>query len=138
MKINYFYDISEKSAIVDPILVEKQIKNLLRKEGKKLGEINITFTGNATILESNQKFLKHNYFTDIITFNYCVKNVVSGDLLISIDQVEINSRKYRSNFERELHRVIIHGVLHLVGYNDTNADEIRIMRKKEDTYLCVL
>lgn len=138
MKINYFFDISEKQAIVDAIVVEKLIKNLLRKEGKKLGEINITFTGNPGILEINQKFLDHNYYTDIITFNYCTKNVVSGDLLISVDQVDLNSRKYKTIFERELLRVIIHGVLHLVGYNDTNEDEIEIMRKKEDTYLCGL
>lgn len=138
MKINYFYDISKKSAIVDEVVAEKLINNLVRKEGKKLGEINITFTKNPTILEINRKFLNHNYFTDIITFNYCVKNVVSGDLLISVDQVELNSRKYKSSFEGELLRVIIHGVLHLVGYNDTNEDEIRMMRKKEDTYLCRL
>ncbi len=138
MKINYFYDVYKKKAIVDAIVVERLIKNLLRKEEKKLGEINITFTGNPAILEVNQKFLNHSYYTDIITFNYCKKNVVSGDLLISLDQVEINSRKYKSIFERELLRVIIHGVLHLVGYNDTSEDEIRIMRKKEDTYLCEL
>lgn len=138
MKINCFYDIFDQKAIVDAIVVEKLIKNLLRKEGKKLGEINITFSDNPTVLKTNRQFLNHNYYTDIITFNYCVKNVVTGDLLISIDQVELNSRKYKISFERELLRVIVHGVLHLVGYNDTNEDEIRIMRKKEDTYLCEL
>lgn len=136
MKINYIYDISKKKAVVDTIVAEKLIKSLLRIEGKKLGEINITFTGNPAILEINQKFLNHNYYTDIITFDYCVKDVVSGDLLISVEQVELNSRKYKSIFEKELLRVIIHGVLHLVGYKDTSEDEIRIMRKKEDTYLC--
>ncbi|MBN1143145.1 MAG: rRNA maturation RNase YbeY [Bacteroidales bacterium] len=138
MKINFFYDIHKKNAIVDTIVVEKRIKNLLRNEGKKLGEINITFTSNQRILEVNEKFLGHHYYTDVITFNYCVKNVITGDLLISIDQVEINARKYNFKFEKEILRVILHGVLHLVGYNDSSEEEIRMMRKKEDTYLCGL
>ncbi len=140
MNINFFYDIdiSEKGAIVDTIVVKRLIKNLLVQEGKKLGEINITFTDNEHILEINKRFLNHNYYTDIITFNNCVKNVISGDLLISIEQVEINTRKYKFSSEMELYRVILHGVLHLVGFNDSNDDEIRIMRKKEDTYLCGL
>ena len=138
MKINFFFDISRKSEIIDTILATKLIKNLLVQEKKKLGEINVTFTDNKRILAINKEFLNHNYYTDIITFNNCIKNVVNGDLLISLDQVEINARKYRYSTEKELLRVILHGVLHLVGYNDSNDDEIRIMRKKEDTYLCGL
>jgi rRNA maturation RNase YbeY len=138
LKINFYSDVLEKSAIVDTKGVKKRIKNLLRKEGKRLGEINITITNNQRILEINKKFLDHNYYTDIITFDYSVKNVISGDLLISIDQVEINAQKYKFDFDKELSRVILHGVLHLVGFNDSNEEEIRIMRKKEDTYLSEL
>lgn len=135
MKILFFYDVIGLSAIVDTIVVRKLIKNLLNKEGKKLGEINITFTSNSKILEINKKFLNHNYFTDIITFNNCVRNVISGDLLISIDQVAINAKRLKIESEKEMLRVILHGILHLIGYNDSNEEEIRIMRKKEDTYL---
>jgi len=138
LKIHFFHDVIGQSAIVDPIAVRKLIANLLRKEGKKLGEINITFTSNKHILEVNRRFLNHNYYTDIITFNSCVKNVISGDLLISIDQVAINARKYKIDRERELIRVILHGILHLAGYNDSNENEIKVIRKKEDTYLCGL
>lgn len=135
MKINFFSEVFDLSALVDSIAIESRIKNLLKKEGRKLGEINITFTSNQRILEINKKFLDHSYYTDIITFNYSVRNVISGDLLISVDQVGINARKYKFDFNQELSRVILHGVLHLVGFNDSNDEEIRIMRKKEDTYL---
>ncbi len=136
MKINFFYDEVFPGAIVNAIVIRRKIKNLLKIERKKLGEINITFTHNQRILEINRKFLNHNYFTDVITFGDCIKNLVSGDLLISVDQVEINAKKYRIGVEVEMMRVILHGILHLIGYNDSNEEEIRIIRNKEDMYLC--
>ena len=138
MKINFFNEVKKPETAIDFITAERHIRQLLKKEGRKLGEINITFTSNEHILEVNKKYLNHNYFTDIITFNNGVRNVVSGDLLISMDEVAINARKYQHPLENELLRVILHGVLHLVGYDDSNEEETRIMRKKEDTYLCEL
>lgn len=138
MKIRFFYDLVCHNEVVDENTVRKLIINLLKKEEKKLGEINITFTSNQHILEVNKKFLNHSYYTDVITFNNCIKNVISGDLLISVDQVAINARKYKFAPEKEMLRVILHGILHLTGYNDSSDEEIRIIRKKEDTYLCGL
>jgi probable rRNA maturation factor len=117
--------------------VQKVIESIVEKERKKLGEINYIFTDNKNILEINEKFLKHDYYTDVITFNNNRKNVIAGDIFISTEQILINSKKYNNSYTEELIRVLIHGVLHLIGYNDKSESEKVIMRKKEDTYLCL-
>ena len=81
------------------------------------------------------KYLQHDYFTDIITFDYCEGEVLSGDLFISIDSVRDNSSFYGTEFSEELNRVIVHGLLHLIGYDDHSDSEQRVMRSKEDYYL---
>ena len=81
------------------------------------------------------KYLQHDYFTDIITFDYCEGNVLNGDLFISIDSVKENSEFYKTGFQDELNRVIVHGILHLIGYDDHSEEEIKVMRSKEDYYL---
>jgi rRNA maturation RNase YbeY len=86
-------------------------------------------------LDVNKKYLQHDYYTDIITFDYCEGDVLSGDLFISVDSVRENASFYGTDFENELNRVIVHGVLHLIGYDDHTEEDIAVMRSKEDFYL---
>ena len=86
-------------------------------------------------MDVNQKYLQHDYFTDIITFDYCEGDRLSGDLFISVDSVRENAVEYGTEFSEELYRVIVHGVLHLIGYDDHNDEDIAMMRKKENYYL---
>jgi rRNA maturation RNase YbeY len=115
--------------------LKKQIIKLLKKEKKKLGEVSIIFTSNKTILEINKQFLGHNYHTDVITFPNNKRNTLGGDIYISIDQVIINANKYDCKITDEILRVIIHGILHLVGYEDKTVEEMTMMRSLEDNYL---
>ena len=102
---------------------------------KRIGDINIVFCSDDYMLNANNQFLKHNYYTDIITFDYTQLDTISGDLLISIDTVKSNAIEYNSTFDLELHRVIIHGILHLLGFNDSTHKESLLMRKAEDKAL---
>ena len=104
-------------------------------EIKRVGDISIIFCSDNYILDVNVKYLQHDYFTDIITFDYCEGQKLSGDLFISIDSVRENARYYGSEFEDELNRVIVHGLLHLIGYDDHTEEDQKIMRSKEDYYL---
>lgn len=104
-------------------------------EIKKLGAISVIFCSDNYILDVNMKYLQHDYFTDIITFDYCEGNVLSGDLFISIDSVRENAEFYGQEFDTELHRVIVHGLLHLIGYDDHTEEDKKVMRAKEDYYL---
>ena len=104
-------------------------------EIRRLGDINIIFSSDNYILDVNMKYLQHDYFTDIITFDYCEKKVLSGDLFISVDSVRENSVYYGTEFEDELNRVIVHGLLHLIGYDDHSDEDIKVMREKENYYL---
>jgi rRNA maturation RNase YbeY len=116
-------------------VLKKQLKELIRIENKSVGDIAIVLTSDAYLLQVNQSFLKHDFFTDIITFDYCEDNVVNGDLLISIERVLENSVKLNTSFENEFLRVVYHGVLHLCGYKDKKPTEISQMREKESFYL---
>jgi rRNA maturation RNase YbeY len=107
-------------------------------EGKKLGDVNIIFCSDPYLLEVNKKYLGHDYYTDIITFDYCEGKILSGDLFISVDSVRDNASFYGAAFDDELHRVIVHGVLHLIGYDDHTDEEKKMMRSKEDQYLSLL
>lgn len=111
------------------------LKMVAEREVKKLGNICIIFCSDNYILDVNIKFLGHDYFTDIITFDYCEGNVLSGDLFISIDSVRENAEYYKTEFSDELNRVIVHGLLHLIGYDDHTDDEQKVMREKENYYL---
>ena len=115
------------------------IRETIEEEGQLPGQISVVFCSDAYLLEMNRTYLQHDYFTDIITFDYCEAERsgrrVSGDLFISVDTVRANARELGTAFEDELHRVIIHGVLHLLGYEDKSIDNQRIMRSKEDYYL---
>lgn len=101
----------------------------------RIGDISIIFCSDPYILDINQKYLGHDYYTDIITFDYCEGDRLSGDLFISVDSVRENSIEYGTVFKDELNRVIVHGLLHLIGYDDHSEEDIAMMRKKENYYL---
>lgn len=113
----------------------KWLKFVAESEMRKLGDISIIFCSDNYILDVNLKYLQHDYYTDIITFDYCEGNTLSGDLFISIDSVRENATFYGTDFENELNRVIVHGVLHLIGYDDHTDEDVAVMRSKEDYYL---
>ena len=103
--------------------------------GRKVGNLNYIFCNDDRILEVNKEFLGHDYFTDIITFDYSEPSVVSGDMFISLETVETNSFKFHTSYDKELLRVIIHGVLHLCGINDKGPGERAIMEAAEEKAL---
>ena len=111
------------------------LKVLVRDEGKHLGDLSVVICTDEYLLKVNQDFLQHDYYTDIITFDYCDDGIVNGDLLISLDRVSENSELEKTTFKDELHRVIFHGVLHLCGYKDKTKKDIELMRFKESFYL---
>lgn len=109
---------------------------IFRKEKTQLASLNYIFCSDEYLLGINQQYLRHNYFTDIITFNLAGKTEpVSGEIYISVDRVKDNSKTLGVPFKEEIHRVIFHAVLHLCGYKDKTASEKRVMRQKEDYYL---
>ena len=116
-------------------LNNRWLRLVAESEIRRIGDISIIFCSDNYILDVNQKFLQHDYFTDIITFDYCEGDMLSGDLFISVDSVRENSIEYGSDFNDELSRVIVHGILHLIGYDDHEEEDIALMRKKENYYL---
>jgi len=111
------------------------VKSLVLSEGFVLGDVAIVLCSDEYLLKVNQDFLNHDYYTDIITFDYCENGIINGDLLISIDRVLENSIKEKTDFIDELHRVVFHGVLHLCGFKDKSKKDIEVMRFKESYYL---
>lgn len=111
------------------------LKLAAESEIRRIGNISIIFCSDNYVLDINQKYLQHDYFTDIITFDYCEGDSLSGDLFISVDSVRENSVEFGTEFKDELNRVIIHGLLHLVGYDDHTEKDIKLMRSKENYYL---
>ena len=111
------------------------LKSVVSSFQKELGVINVVFCNDQYLLKINQTYLNHDYFTDIITFNYNENNLISGDLFISIDRVKENAINQKMEFNVEIHRVIVHGVLHLCGLNDQSKQEKEIMRGRENLFL---
>ncbi len=118
--------------------ISKWIKEVISLYGRKVGEIGYMFVGDEKILQINQNYLGHDYYTDIITFDYNEGNKVNGDIVISIDTVRSNSEELGKDFLEELHRVIIHGILHLCGLKDKRKVDAKNMRKAEDEALFLL
>ena len=133
-RINIFYE-DIKTLNLQKLHLKKSINYLILSELKKEGNISLIFCSDRYLLEINNNFLKHNYFTDIITFNYVEGNIISGDLFISAERVKENAKEFNTIWIKELYRVIFHGLLHLIGYNDKTEEEKIIMREKEDFYL---
>lgn len=111
------------------------LKMVAGSEMKKLGNLNIIFCSDNYILDMNIKYLGHDYFTDIITFDYTEGDTISGDLFISVDSVRDNAQHYGTAFTDELDRVMVHGVLHLIGYDDHCEEDVALMRSKENYYM---
>lgn len=132
--VSYFkedtkFDFKEKR------LTNRWLKLVAESEIRRLGDISIIFCSDHYILDINIKYLQHDYFTDIITFDYCEGNRLSGDLFISVDSVRENASFYGVEFADEMNRVIVHGLLHLIGYDDHTEEDIATMRAKENYYL---
>ena len=115
--------------------VTKWIRNVANSYGKKVGEIGYLFCDDEKILEVNREYLQHDYYTDIITFDYDEGNTINGDLVISLDTVRTNAEQFGKAYEEELLRVIIHGILHLCGINDKGPGEREIMEAAENKAL---
>ncbi len=111
------------------------LRQVVQTEKRMIGDIGIQFCSDEHILSVNKEFLHHDYYTDVITFDYCEGDVISGDLVISVDSVADNASHFHTEFEEELNRVIVHGVLHLLGYDDHTLEDQKVMREKENFYL---
>lgn len=123
---------------LDEKMMKEWINRIVQSHKKQLGRINYLFCTDEIIYKTNVKFLDHDTYTDIITFDYVEGNSVSGDILISVDRVGENAHLFMVPFEKELCRVIIHGVLHLLGFKDKTEEDALQMRAKEEESLAVL
>ena len=119
-------------------LIENWIKRIIKEHDFNLGSVSIIFCSDQYILKTNLEFLNHDYYTDIITFDYCENRNISGDLLISLETVRSNSENFNTDFFDELNRVIIHGILHLIGFDDSTPELKANIRKEEDKALEIL
>jgi rRNA maturation RNase YbeY len=115
--------------------LKEALKNLATEEGKVLKDLSIVFTDDKYLLEVNKQYLNHDYFTDVITFDYSSFPELSGDVMISLDRVKDNAQSLNQSFELEFYRVVFHGVLHLCGYKDKTEADTKLMRSKEDFYI---
>jgi len=129
----------EAEGVKFPNIKKRETSNWIRKVaatyGKKVGEVGYMFVNDDKILEVNNEFLGHDYYTDIITFDYVAADLISGDIMISVDRVGENAKNFGVPFEQELYRVIIHGVLHLLGQGDKTDPEAAEMRRQEEEAL---
>lgn len=129
-----FYSEDVKKPRLKFTQIKEWIRNTIKLYGKKEGNISYIFCSDEYILEINKKYLEHEYFTDIITFDYCENDTINGDIYISLERVEENAIMYGTQ-DDEIYRVIIHGILHLCGFEDNTPEEIEEMRKIEDEAL---
>jgi len=134
--INYNFETDFN--LVNQKKITEWVTNTIHKENYKLEEISYIFCDDNYLLDLNINYLDHDTLTDIISFDYSVGKIISGDIFISIERVKENAEKFKVDFKNELHRVIIHGILHYCGYKDKTEDEKKEMRYKEDYYLNVL
>ena len=123
---------------IDEQKIANWIESVAKTYNKETGEISYLFCDDNKILEVNQEYLNHDFYTDIITFDYSEENTISGDIIISLQTLESNSQMYKTDFLEELHRVIIHGILHLSGLNDESEEEEKAMRDAENSALEML
>lgn len=137
MAIFYYSEDIELPAI-NQDAVSGWVRKVAETHGKKTGDISYIFCSDEKILEVNRQYLQHNYYTDIITFDYTSGNKISGDLFISLDTVKTNAEKFNTEYNEELHRTIIHGILHLCGINDKGPGEREIMEENENKALAIL
>lgn len=130
--IQFFYENLPESVNTD---YTKWLEGIILSEEKKLGEINYIFCDDEYLLKINQDYLQHDYYTDIITFDYVKGKTISAEIFVSLQRISDNASTLSRNYEEELRRVLAHGILHLAGYKDKTEDEEKQMRNKEDFYL---
>lgn len=130
--IQFFYENLPESVNTDYTI---WLKDIILSEGKKLGEINYIFCDDDYLLKVNQDYLQHDYYTDIITFDYVKGKTISGEIFVSLQRISDNASTLSKNYEEELRRVLAHGILHLCGYKDKTEEEEQLMRSKEDYYI---
>ena len=134
----YFHTEDIKFTLKKKTILKKWIASTINKKKRLLGELNIVFCSDDFLLDINKQYLQHDTLTDIVTFDYSKEDIqipVSGDIFISIDRVKENAKKFSKDFESELHRVIIHGTLHLLGYKDKTKPHKLEMTNQEDRCL---
>lgn len=133
----YFSTENTKFNLKEKTKVKKWIAEVIKRDGKKPGDLGYIFCDDSYLLEANIEYLNHDTYTDIITFDYVEGDLISGDMMISVDRVGENAKTFGVTFEQELHRVIIHGVLHLLGNKDKSEKDAAKMRKLEEQALRV-
>ena len=133
-----FHSIDKEVPEIDPELFVLALSALIAKENRLVGDVNIIVCSDEHLLSMNQAHLQHDYYTDIITFDYCEGDVVTGDLIVSVDTVTSNAELYKSTYSDELFRVVLHGVLHLCGLGDKSDEEVLEMRAAENQFLSSL
>lgn len=131
--IQFFFEDIDKIEIEANL--SNRLENIIFSEGKKPGEINYIFCDDEYLLQVNREYLKHDYYTDVITFDYVKGKTISGDIFVSLPRIFDNAQTLSKDFESEFFRVLAHGLLHLCGYKDKTDEEIAEMRSKEDYYL---
>ena len=136
MPVNFHYDI-EKFRLRDGKVIRKVIGRIISDAGARCGKTDVIMTNDQKVYEINNEFLGHDYYTDIITFNYNKGKVISGEIYISVDRVRDNAENFLVPFKAEIRRVIFHGFLHLCGYDDSTAEQKRKMAEMEEMYLAL-
>jgi probable rRNA maturation factor len=132
--VSFFFEECKKFSL-NRKKITSDINDIIISENCRGGMISVIFCSDEYLLKINREYLKHDYYTDIITFSYGEDRLVSGDLFISVDRLKDNSLTYGQTFENELYRVVYHGILHLVGFEDKEETSLKIMKMKEDFYL---
>lgn len=135
--VNVFYE-DTKTLDKTPEFFDLWFGKICHTEGKLLGDVSVVFCSDTYLLELNKRHLQHDFFTDIITFDYSEGDRVAGDLFVSVDRVYENADSYNVSRETELNRVSVHGILHLLGYKDNTPQEAAVMREKENEALALL
>jgi len=135
--VNVFYE-DTKTLDKTPEFFDLWFGKICHTEGRLLGDVSVVFCSDTYLLELNKRHLQHDFFTDIITFDYSEGDRVAGDLFVSVDRVYENADAYNVSRETELNRVSVHGILHLLGYKDKTPQEVTVMREKENEALAFL
>lgn len=136
---NIFFHTEDVSFKLDnENITSNWLLELVEYHNKRVGELNYIFCSDSYLLKLNQEHLKHDYYTDIITFDYCEEDLISGDLFISIDRTKENAKTFRKTQSNELNRVIAHGLLHLLGFTDKTDEDVVEMRRMEEEALMML
>lgn len=133
-----FYNQDNPYSLKQKTIIKRWLIDSAKKEGFSIKDLNYIFCSDNYLLSVNQQHLKHDYYTDIISFDYTENRLISGDIFISIDRVKDNAKTYNQEFINELYRVMIHGVLHFMGYKDQTTNEKQVMRAKEDAFVALL